>query len=43
MPVLEAQLPQAGGMVVADLDLDGKNEIVVTGYEANAVYIYVRK
>lgn len=43
MHVLEAKLPQAGGMVVADLDLDGKNEIVVTGYEANAVYIYVRK
>lgn len=43
MHVLEADLPQAGGMVVADLDMDGKNEIVVTGYEANAVYIYVRQ
>jgi len=43
MHVLEDKLAQAGGMVVADLDGDGKNEIVVTGYEANAVYVYVRK
>jgi hypothetical protein len=40
--VLEADLPQAGGMVITDLDGDGCNEIVVTGYEANAVYVYRR-
>lgn len=43
MHVLEQNLPQAGGMIVTDLDGDGKNEIVVTGYENNVVYIYVRK
>jgi hypothetical protein len=40
--VLEEKLAQAGGLQVVDLDGDGKNEIVVTGYEANAVYVYVR-
>lgn len=40
--VLEAKLAQAGGLQVADLDGDGKNELVVTGYEAGAVYVYVR-
>ncbi len=40
--VLETGLGQAGGMVVTDLDGDGKAEIIVTGYEANALYIYER-
>jgi len=40
--VLQDQLGQAGGMVITDLDHDGKNEIVVTGYEDNVVYIYER-
>ena len=38
--VLEKKLGQAGGCKVVDLDGDGKNEIVVTGYEDNVVYIY---
>jgi hypothetical protein len=40
--VLETSLKQAGGIEVVDLDGDGRNELVVTGYEANAVYVYVR-
>ncbi len=40
--VLETGLSQAGGCKVVDLDGDGANELVVTGYEANAVYVYVR-
>ena len=31
---------QAGGMKIVDLDKDGKNEIVVTLYEDNKLYIY---
>ena len=31
---------QAGGMKIVDLDNDGKNEIVVTLYEDNKLYIY---
>ena len=31
---------QAGGMKIVDLDGDGKNEIVVTLYEDNKLYIY---
>ena len=31
---------QAGGMQIVDLDNDGKNEIVVTLYEDNKLYIY---
>ena len=31
---------QAGGMQIVDLDGDGKNEIVVTIYEDNKLYIY---
>ena len=31
---------QAGGMKIVDLDGDGKNEIVVTLYEGNKLYIY---
>jgi hypothetical protein len=41
--VLEEQLTQAGGMVVADLDGDGQNELVVTGYDANVIYVYRRE
>ena len=40
--VLEAQLGQAGGKVIADLDGDGANELVVTGYEDDVVYVYSR-
>ena len=35
-------LPQAGGMVVTDLDDDGQPEIIVTGYEDNALYVRPR-
>ncbi len=38
--VLEQQLPQSGGAKVVDLDGDGAPELVVTGYESNAVYVY---
>ena len=31
---------QAGGMQIVDLDGDGKNEIIVTIYEGNKLYIY---
>lgn len=31
---------QAGGMQIVDLDGDGKNEIIVTLYEGNKIYIY---
>lgn len=31
---------QAGGMQIVDLDGDGKNEIIVTLYEDNKIYIY---
>lgn len=41
--VLEQSLGQAGGCLVKDLDGDGKNEVVFTGYEDNAVYVYERK
>ena len=40
--VLETSLGQAGGCVVTDLDGDGANELVVTGYEDNVIYVYVR-
>lgn len=43
MHVIEQSLGQAGGCVVDDLDGDGKNELVFTGYEDNAVYVYERK
>jgi hypothetical protein len=41
--VLEPQLKQAGGMKVVDLNGDGKNELIVTGYEDNAVRVYERQ
>ena len=31
---------QAGGMQIVDLDGDGRNEIIVTTYEGNKLYIY---
>ena len=31
---------QAGGMQIVDIDGDGKNEIIVTLYEDNKIYIY---
>ena len=40
--VIEPSLGQAGGARVVDLDGDGKNELVFTGYENDAVYVYVR-
>ena len=40
--VLESELTQAGGMKVADLNGDGANELVVTGYDDDVVYVYVR-
>ena len=42
MHVIEAQLGQASGALVVDLDGDGKNELVFTGYEDDAVYVYAR-
>jgi hypothetical protein len=38
--VLQPALPQAGGTEIVDLDGDGRNETIVTGYESNAVYIF---
>ncbi len=39
---LDTGIEQAGGMVVIDLDGDGINEIVVTGFSDNVVYVYER-
>ncbi len=41
--VLEEKLKQAGGIRVVDLNGDGKNELVVTGYEDNVVRLYTRQ
>jgi hypothetical protein len=41
--VLEDDLTQAGGVLVVDLDGDGKSELVVTGYDANVVYVYKKE
>lgn len=43
MHVLEDSLAQAGGIQIVDLNGDGKNELIVTGYEANTVNVYERK
>jgi hypothetical protein len=43
MHVIEDALGQASGGLVVDLNGDGKNEIVFTGYENNVVYVYARK
>jgi hypothetical protein len=38
--VLQEDLPQAGGMKVVDLDGDGRQELVVSGYEHSVVLLY---
>ena len=38
--VLEPELTQAGAMIIEDLDGDGTSELVVSGYDANIVFIY---
>ena len=38
--VLDKDIPQAGGQKIIDLNNDGKSELIVTGYENNAVYLY---
>lgn len=38
--VLQSELSQAGGVTVVDLDASGSHETIVTGYEANVVYIF---
>ena len=38
--VLDKDIPQAGGQKIVDLNGDGKSELIVTGYENNAVYLY---
>lgn len=37
---LEQSLGQAGGMVIGDLNGDGLNELLVTGYEDNVLFVY---
>jgi len=38
--IMKSEFGQAGGMKIVDLDNDGYNEIIVTSYEANKIYIY---
>jgi hypothetical protein len=38
--VLEDPLGQAGGMKIVDFDGDGNMEIVASGYDENAIYLY---
>lgn len=38
--VIEESLGQAGGALVVDLDGDGTNEVIFTGYENDVVYVY---
>jgi len=38
--VLDENITQAGSMKIEDLDGDGKTELVVSGYDANVIYIY---
>jgi hypothetical protein len=40
--VIEEALGQASGAIVVDLDRDGKNELVFSGFEDNVVYVYGR-
>ena len=37
---LEESLGQAGGMLIKDLNGDGLNELLVTGYEDNVLFVY---
>ncbi|HBU46896.1 MAG TPA: hypothetical protein DEB46_01175 [Myxococcales bacterium] len=41
--VLEDFLGQAGGMLIKDVDGDGRNELLVTGYEDNVLFLYTRR
>ncbi len=38
--ILDDSLPQAGGMKIRDFDGDGRNELVVTSFDNNVVYLY---
>jgi hypothetical protein len=40
--VLEEDMGHAGGTTVVDLDGDGANELIMAGYYANTIYVYVR-
>ncbi|MBM4290132.1 MAG: VCBS repeat-containing protein [Deltaproteobacteria bacterium] len=40
--VLDEGLPQAGGGKVVDLDGDGAAELLVSSFEGDAIYLYVR-
>jgi hypothetical protein len=40
---LEESLGEAGGALVVDLDGNGKNEVVFTGYENDVAYVYTRE
>jgi hypothetical protein len=40
--VIEESLGQASGAIVVDLDGDGRNELVFSGFEDNVVYVYER-
>jgi hypothetical protein len=42
MHVIEESLGQAAGARVVDVDGDGRSELVFTGYEDDAVYVYAR-
>ncbi len=37
---LEESLPQAGTLIIEDLDGDGLPELLVSGYEDNVVLLY---
>lgn len=39
-PLMRSEFGQAGGMKIVDLDNDGYNEIIVTSYEDNKIWIY---
>ena len=38
--VLDENLPQAGSMKVKDLNGDGQQELIVTSYDQNVIYLY---
>ncbi|MBN1773280.1 MAG: VCBS repeat-containing protein [Deltaproteobacteria bacterium] len=40
--VLAEGLSQAGSIVIADFDGDGRNELVASGYDANVIHVWVR-
>ena len=41
--ILEADIAQAGGLNVVDLNGDGRNDIVITGYEDNIILVFERQ